>query len=294
MKEKSGLHPRNKHKSGYDFQALVKSSPELVRFVSKNKYNTETIDFSDAAAVLALNSALLKHYYKINFWSLPKGYLCPPIPGRADLIHQLADLITPANGEIPRGSKIRMLDIGAGANCIYPLLAHQEYGWQVVGSEVDPVALKNAQLIVEENKLSGAIKIVSQPDEKCFFKNIVSADDYFHLTVCNPPFHASAQEAMDSGNKKNRNLGLKKNNQNFGGQNNELWSEGGEKSFILRMINESEEFKKNCQWFTTLVSKAETLPFIYDEFKRLGIRSFRTLDMSQGQKKSRVIAWHFY
>lgn len=293
MIKKPGLHPRNKHKNGYHFDELLKSSPLLGPFVGKNKFGIETINFSDAKAVFSLNAALLKTYYRIDFWEIPKGYLCPPIPGRADVIHHLADLLIPKDGEIPRGPKTRMLDIGTGANCVYPLIATSEYGWCVVGSDIDPVAVKNAQTIVDKNKLQEKIKIILQPDPEKILVSCISPDEFFHIVACNPPFHASALEASKASNKKNQNLGLSKNNQNFGGQNNELWCEGGEKAFILKMINESLLYKKNVHWFTCLVSKAETMPFLYEELKKLNIRSIRTIDMAQGQKKSRIIAWSF-
>ena len=44
---------------------------------------------------------------------------------------------------------------------------------------------------------------------------------------------------------------------NFAGQSHELWCDGGEITFIKKMINQSAIFKNNCLWFTTLVSKKE-------------------------------------
>lgn len=293
MNEKTGLHPRNKHKSSYDFKELIKSFPKLTPFVQKNKFNNESIDFSNPEAVIALNSALLKHFYNVGQWEIPKDYLCPPIPGRADYIHQIADLLTPANGQAPKGPTVKMLDIGVGANCVYPLIANSEYGWSVVGTDIDETAVNNAAKIVDSNKLSSDIKIVLQKDKTKYFTNVIGANDFYNVVVCNPPFHSSIEEARAGTEKKNRNLGLKKNVQNFGGQSNELWCEGGEVSFIMKMIQESVPFKNNVQWFSTMVSKSTTLPFIYDELKRLNAVSFKTIDLAQGQKKSRIVAWTF-
>lgn len=294
MNKKPGLHPRNKHKNGYDFKVLASAHPALAPLIIKNKMNEDTINFSSNEAVIALNTALLKSVYGLKFWALPAGYICPPIPGRADYIHHIADLLQGPQGGLPQGAKFHLLDIGTGANCIYPIIANKEYGWRIHGSEIDLVALKNAQKIIDENKLNHEISLVQQNDHTKIFKGIIKPDDFFHFTICNPPFHSSAREAAEATLKKNKNLGLKKFNQNFGGQNAELWCPGGEKEFILKMINESVDYKKNVHWFSSLVSKSETLPFLYEEFKRLGIRTIRTIDMSQGQKKSRVIAWsHF-
>ncbi|MGZ5191974.1 MAG: RlmF-related methyltransferase, partial [Flavisolibacter sp.] len=90
-KEKSTLHPRNKHQDRYHFEELIADCPDLKPFVAINKFNIETIDFTNPKAVKTLNRALLKHFYKIDHWDIPENYLCPPIPGRADYIHNIAD-----------------------------------------------------------------------------------------------------------------------------------------------------------------------------------------------------------
>ena len=150
--KKIGLHPRNKHQGRYDFKELISSCPELAPFVRLNNYNDESIDFSNAKAVMMLNKALLKHFYKIDYWNIPEGYLCPPIPGRADYIHHIADLLASSNnGKIPTGSQIKCLDIGVGANCIYPIIGNKEYGWSFVGSDIDPVSIQSANEIIENN-----------------------------------------------------------------------------------------------------------------------------------------------
>jgi 23S rRNA (adenine1618-N6)-methyltransferase len=283
---KVGLHPKNKHKSKYDFEKLCADLPALKNFVKINKFQVESIDFSNPRAVKTLNQALLKHFYQINFWDIPMGYLCPPIPGRADYLHHISDLI--ANKK-----SVRILDVGVGANCVYPLIAHSEFNWSIVGSDIDQVALENAQRIIDLNKLEHAIELRLQSDPNHFFKNIIQQNDFFDLTICNPPFHSSAEEAKQGSDKKNRNLKIKKSTLNFGGVNNELWCEGGELSFITKMINESVNFQNQVGWFSTLVSKSTTLPSLYEELKRLNISKVRTLDMAQGQKKSRILAWSF-
>ena len=135
-KVKPGLHPRNRHLSRYDFRELVGTFPELTPFVRLNEYQDESIDFSNPNAVMMLNKALLKHYYNIDHWDLPPGYLCPPVPGRADYIHHIADLLGSCNSKIiPVDVKIKCLDIGVGANCIYPIIGNKEYEWSFVGAD---------------------------------------------------------------------------------------------------------------------------------------------------------------
>ncbi|MEO6324921.1 MAG: RlmF-related methyltransferase, partial [Thermoanaerobaculia bacterium] len=124
--EKPGLHPRNPHRHRYDFSQLIASSPALGPYVRPNAHGDPSIDYANPDAVLALNRALLKHVHGIAHWDVPPGFLCPPVPGRADYLHHAADLLAGSNGgEIPRGSGVRVLDIGVGANVIYPVIGHR-------------------------------------------------------------------------------------------------------------------------------------------------------------------------
>ena len=295
--EKSGLHPRNKHRSRYNFEELIYVCPDLKPFVSINQFNIETIDFTNAEAVKTLNRALLKQFYNIEHWDIPKNYLCPPIPGRADYIHNLADVLSSSNGgNTPKGKSITVLDIGTGANCIYPLLGHKEYGWNFIGSECDSHAIKVAKQIVESNTLSEFIDCRFQSNSSFIFKGIVKPTELIDITMCNPPFHSSAQEAQSGSQKKWKNLGYQKTEKpvlNFGGQTNELWCKGGEVSFISKMIEESVNLKEQCLWFTSLVSKSENLPTIYAALKRVGAATVKTISMSQGNKISRIVCWTF-
>ncbi len=295
--EKSGLHPRNKHRSRYDFNVLIDVCPELKQYVSINKFNIETIDFTNSLAIKSLNQALLKQFYNIQHWDIPQNYLCPPIPGRVDYIHYITDLLSSSNGGIiPKGKAVNVFDIGVGANCIYPLLGHQEYGWQFIGSEIDPIALKVAKQIVESNSLSNYIDIRHQINAAFIFNGIIKPTELIDITLCNPPFHSSAAEATEGSQKKWRNLGHKKTEKpvlNFGGQTSELWCKGGEVTFISKMIEESANIKQQCLWFTSLVSKSENLPAIYSVLKKVGAISIKTINMSQGNKISRLVAWTF-
>lgn len=296
--EKSSLHLRNKHNSRYDFDALTTTSKDLLAFVSINKYGDQSIDFANPNAVKSLNKALLKHFYQIDFWDIPEGYLCPPIPGRADYMHYAADLLASCNNQnIPNGKKIRVLDVGVGANCIYPIIGHQEYGWTFVGSDIDEISVRCARNIAEVNPvLINAIEIRLQTDKSAIFKNILHKEELFDLSICNPPFHASAAEALSGSQRKNRNLGNKdyvKPILNFGGLKNELWTKGGEVEFIGKMIAESKSYKNQCFWFTSLVSKSEHLDSIYAMLKRAEVAEVRTSEMRTGNKITRIVAWTF-
>lgn len=300
---KSGLHPRNRHRQGYDFAALVAATPSLQRFLKTNPQGVASIDFANPAAVKALNRALLRCHYDIAGWDIPAGYLCPPVPGRADYLHHLADLLAEENGgAIPLGPSVRLLDIGVGANCIYPLIGQHEYGWSFVGVDIDAPALAAAQKILDHNPaLAGLIALRRQVAPEAIFQGILMADEVFDLTLCNPPFHASLAEAQ-AGTRRKLNALAKTGQggkvagrvvQNFGGQGSELFCPGGEAAFLARMIAESVAIKARCLWFSTLVSKESNLPAVYRALEQAGVATVRTLEMAQGQKRSRVVAWSF-
>jgi 23S rRNA (adenine1618-N6)-methyltransferase len=297
--EKTTLHPRNLHRFGYNFELLTQNNPELGRFVFVNEHNIKTIDFSNPDAVKALNNALLITNYDIQNWDIPADFLCPPIPGRADYIHYLADLLaTTNNGIIPQGETIVGLDIGIGANCIYPILGNAIYGWSFVGTDIDENAIQNCKKIIENNpKLVEAVSLQLQVNSRFIFKNIISPEDRFTFTICNPPFHSSSEEATKSSVRKVNNLSpdapkTEKPVLNFGGHNAELWCEGGELGFIKQMIFESAKYPMQCLWFTTLVSKQSNLNTIYKTLNNVAA-IHKTIEMAQGQKTSRIVAWTF-
>jgi len=178
------LHPRNLHNERYDFSKLIKSSKQLEQYVKKNKYDDLSIDFHSNDAVIALNEALLKHFYQID-WKIPKKYLCPPIPGRVDYIHYIADLLSHSNSEIiPKGKKVQGLDVGIGANCIYPIVGNRSYGWSFIGSEIDNVSIQNAQNIISSNEvLKDTITILHQASKENIFENIINENEKLDFTM---------------------------------------------------------------------------------------------------------------
>lgn len=305
--KKGELHPNNPHKGKYNFEELVKNLPELKMFVVKNPVGEDTIDFSNNQAVVTLNKALLKTYYKIDNWDIPEGFLCPPIPGRADYIHYIADLLPQENFETisekasKKSSNINVLDIGTGANCIYPIIGSQTFGWNYVASDIDPKSIENAEKIVNSNEnLKGKIKLILQEDKNHIFGGIIGENDRFDLTMCNPPFHSSLEEAIKANERKvsNLNKNIKEDGKeikkglNFGGQKAELWCKGGETLFLKKMAKESVLFSSQVTWFTSLVSNKENLKPTIKILEKLGAKC-QVLEMSQGQKISRVLAWSF-
>lgn len=295
---KKKLHSRNRHHKSYDFGRLLKFVPELSSYLKKNPSGDDTIDFSIPEAVVLLNKAILMSDYKITFWEMPKTNLCPPIPGRADYIHYIADLLAETNNnQIPTGKRVKILDLGIGANAIYPIIGVAEYDWEFIGSEVDDESIKTANKIIENNSfLRRNVSIRKQENKRNILKNIIQEKEYFDVIICNPPFFKSKEEVLSKTSQKLKNLGKEINGkpvQNFSGQNNELWCEGGEETFIRNYIYESKHFKTQAIWFTSLVANKMHLKPLQNLLKKVEAKEVRIINMEQGNKTSRILAWKF-
>lgn len=291
---KQSLHPRNRYQGSYDLERLSAINPHLSDWLITTPDGRRSVNFSEPKAVRALNQALLKQYYDLN-WQLSDGFLCPPVPGRADYLHYIADLLS-EDIQGPVQGAADVLDIGCGANCIYPLIGYAEYGWRFTGTDIHPASVTAANAIVAANPgLQQAIRIRLQKNPAAIFNGILRKTDFYHLTICNPPFHSSAEDAQQGSARKIRNLGIDKHSPlNFAGQHNELWCSGGERGFITRMIHESVIFAGQAGWFTSLVSKKENLLPLTSLLRSCGAAQIRILEMGQGQKQSRILAWSFH
>ncbi|MFT4637926.1 MAG: 23S rRNA (adenine1618-N6)-methyltransferase, partial [Verrucomicrobiales bacterium] len=198
---------------------------------------------------------------------------------------------TTSKAETTRG-----LDIGTGANCVYPIIGHQSYGWQFVGSDIDPIAVANAKQNIAANPaLSDVVEIVHQKQAKSIFSGIITAGDHFDFTMSNPPFYTSAAEASSANERKVKNLGKATTTaaRNFGGSGQELWCPGGELKFVSTMIQESATFASQVTWFTSLVSKHDHLAPLKRNLTNTEATQVKVIEMTQGHKRSRFIAWRF-
>jgi len=281
------MHPNNTFTEEYPLEELITVNPNLKRYVFTNEYGNKTLPFSDKTAVKELNKALLKHYYKLEFWDIPENNLCPPIPGRLDYLLHVNDLLENKNN-------ISLLDIGTGANLIYPILGTCHFNWNCTASEVDKDSIANTSIITAKNPTLNSVKVIHQKYKNSILDHVIQTDDFFDVVVCNPPFFKNAHDAEQKNKRKTQNLNIKNTDTlNFGGHANELWYKGGEEAFIKKMALESENYKTQVTWFTSLVSQKENLKNIKRAINKTNPTDVRVIDMEQGNKKSRFIAWRF-
>ena len=298
----TALHARNRHLLGYDMARLVSSHAALAPFLRSRPDGKQTVDFSDPAAVSTLNTALLVSDYSYDF-SLPPGHLTPAVPGRADYIHLLADLLAEdGTGEVPTGRSVVGMDVGVGASGVYPLVGHADYGWSFLGTDVSRASLESCERLARRNAVP--LELRRQAEPRAVLRGVLQPTDRLAFTMCNPPFYASAEEARAATARKWRGLGkgarLGKGKgeeawRSFAGQPHELYCDGGERAFVRRLIRESAapERRKAALWFTSLVSAARAMPALRAELRDARPAATRELALSTSNKGMRVLAWTF-
>ena len=210
----------------------------------------------------------------------------------------MADLLSENDIDaIPTSDKITCFDIGVGASCIYPIIGVTEYGWNFIGSDIDPESIESAQNIINANpSLKDKIEFRLQKDRSDVFYGLIGRQEKIDLSICNPPFHSSSEDANKGALRKIKNLSGKivfTPKLNFSGISNELICEGGEYKFIHDMAKESKKFSKNFYWFSTLVSKQSNLKGIYKTLEKVDAIQIKTIPMGTGNKSTRIVAWTF-
>lgn len=246
-----------------------------------------SIDFYNPQAVKVFNRVLLKKYYQVKFWDFPDQFLCPPVPGRADYLYAIQQL-----PDFPEDTGIHCLDIGVGANCIYPLIGHQAYGWRFTGTDMNEEAVVSARNIVAKNDLEAAIDIRHQTNAQHVLSGIIEDRDRFDIAVCNPPYFASEEEAIAAAARRLKHKDVGSTESRFSGVSNELWCAGGELAFVSKLIEESVPVADQCGWFTVLISKGGNLKQISHLLATVGAK-MQIIPLQRGSKKRRIVAWRF-
>lgn len=279
------MHPDNPYRGPHDLSALGELEPRLKEHFITTPDGRLSLDFTDQQAVYLLNRTLLLRDFGLTYWDVPDQSLTPPVPGRLDYLLAINDLLPETK---------HVLDIGTGASLIYPILGVTTFGWSFTATDVSVQSLKVAGALVQFNPVLKHVELRLQPDSRRILHGIIGKGDRFDVTICNPPFFASAAEARSAGAKKWAKLGREGvDGLSFGGTATELFTPGGEVKFLHTLIGESAAFADRVRWFTTLVSKKGYLRAARKQLERVGVAEVRELPLSQGNKQSRILAWRY-
>ncbi|KAI4503682.1 hypothetical protein M0802_001085 [Mischocyttarus mexicanus] len=276
------MHPRNIYKYGIDFKELAILYPEFRKIATTDITGKVHIDFKNEEALRILTTVLLKHDFNLNV-KIPPNKLVPTIPLRLNYTLWIEDLLKYAS--FSDMATVTGIDIGTGAICIYPLMLAKKYGCFMIGTDIDETSIQSSIENVNNNNLGHCIKVVKVEKENILKEMIIDEDRHFHFTMCNPPFFET-QGTLDNKVKK------KKPPRNAPtGNNEELNVEGGEMSFIAKMIVESIMLGDRVKIYTTMIGNKKSSLYFPKFLKRHGIHNFTWTEFCQGHTKRWGLAW---
>lgn len=279
----------NFYKENIDFAALGREDPDFGKFLKSNGQ----LDFSDPKSVQQLTKSLLKRDFHLDL-TLPDDRLCPPVPNRLNYILWLQDLLDTSSDmytdSYDPNRQIRGLDIGTGASCIYPLLGcAQRPLWRFTGTDIDDRSITFAKTNVQINGLQNRIQLIQTKQQDPLIPLDEIGCHSLDFTLCNPPFYTSAEDLISSASLKQRSPFTA-----CTGSETEMVCEGGEVSFVSRMIDESLQLRNQVQWYTSMLGKFSSLSKVIEQLKENKVDNYAVTEFVQGSKTRRwAVAWSF-
>ena len=265
-----------------NFKLLSEEFSDFKKFVFINKYGGYSINWKNPNALRELVKTLLNKYLNIIYYEIPENYLIPTLTSRYNYLNYINKVFK--KKKIDKGENKILVDIGTGANIIYPLLGYKIFNWKFIGSEINDEAINIGRKILKENNLENDILIIKQNNNKKIFENIINFKNKYFCSICNPPFFDINHE------EKKDNL-FTDNEYNY----NEVYCEGGEIFFIKEMIKESYLFRNNIFLFSTLIGRKNNMKKIYSVIQKLkDIKFLEKKTIQQGNNSRYIIIWSFY
>ena len=270
-----------------DFLTLIKEFPELKKYILKQNEDNEEefqFDWSNNELSLLMDKSILNYYFDIKYYDIPKGFLIPPIPSRINYINLINSIIAKLIKDIDIKNIIG-IDIGTGANIIYPILGYSIYKWKFICTEINKEAYNNAKLILQKNNLENNINIIKQNNKDNIFISILNRENKYIFSMCNPPYYNYENEIKLEDKKRD-------NEYNF----DEIYYKNGEYGFFQRYFEESICYKNNVFLYTILIGKKINAENIYDKLSSYSdiIKIYNMQKILTGNNVRYIIYWSFF
>ena len=270
-----------------DFLTLIKEFPELKKYKLKQNEDNEDefqFDWSNNELSLLMDKSILNYYFNIKYYDIHKGFLIPPIPSRINYINLINSIITKLINDIDIKNIIG-IDIGTGANIIYPILGYSIYKWKFICTEINKEAFNNAKLILQKNNLENNINIIKQNNKDNIFISILNRENKYIFSMCNPPYYNYENEIKLEDKKRD-------NEYNF----DEIYYKNGEYGFFQRYFEESICYKNNVFLYTILIGKKINAENIYDKLSSYNdiIKIYNMQKILTGNNVRYIIYWSFF
>ncbi|XP_031778528.1 U6 small nuclear RNA (adenine-(43)-N(6))-methyltransferase [Nasonia vitripennis] len=276
------MHKRNKYKEEPNFKQLAILYPGFRKIAVTDIAGKVKINFKDVESLKILTKTLLKHDFNLDV-DIPPNHLVPALPLRLNYILWIEDLLNHCG--IQDLSTVHGLDIGTGAICIYPILFSNLYKTKMTCTDIDPKSIISATENIEKNNLQDLIEVILIKKES-ILKEALEKNEKYSFVMCNPPFFET-----DKGLGKKSKQEPPRNAPT--GNANELEVKGGEREFILRLIEESLEYKHKIKIYTTMFGQKSSLAFLRNELTKKRIFNATWTEFCQGFTKRWGIAWTF-
>lgn len=188
----------------------------------------------------ALTTVLLKRDFNLEV-ELPPDRLIPTLPLRLNYLLWIEDLVSINQSPSER---VHGIDIGAGACCIYAILAAKKNNWHFTSTEADDTNYNHSIQTLQKNCLTEHVTLVKVTHETLLIGNI-STDVKYDFTMCNPPFFDTDDFGPKSRSEKRPQPICPKS----GGSSSisEIAVKGGEVKFVEKLIQESIELQHNIR-----------------------------------------------
>ena len=261
--------------------------------------------------------------------------MIPAITNRVNYIHILEDLLTLSSPPLSSSGRDTPppppltadgLDIGTGANLIYPLLGAAIVGWTFVGVDITDTAIAWATRNRDNNPHLGDKIVLRQVTPGPFVSHASWRTDWpkdknHHHHHHHHHHHREKVVGISTDNHTEKGgiltTGAVRAGEryafcmcnppffetedqccanprtNFQGTPAEMVCPGGEGSFVRRLVYDSLHLQHQIHWFSTLVGKKATLRSIRTELHRQGVPVVRTAELAQGKTSRWVLAWSF-
>ena len=230
-----------------------------------------------------MTKCILNYYFKIKYYSISNNFLIPTVPSRLNYINVINSLLK-SYGVKNNEKEIIGIDIGTGANIIYPLLGYSVYKWKFICSEINEQAFENASKIIKENNLEENIKLIKQKYNNFIFIGIINRENRYTFTMCNPPYYDYEEEIKIEDKKRDCEY-------NF----DEIYYKNGEIGFFDKYFEESICYWKNVFIFTFLIGKKSNAEKIYEKIsENKGIKFFDIKRIKTGNNMRYIIYWSFF
>ncbi|KAJ8679916.1 hypothetical protein QAD02_015703 [Eretmocerus hayati] len=276
------MHKRNKYREEPNFKQLAIIDPDFRKIAITDLSGRVRINFKDQESLRILTKTLLKHDFNLQV-DIPSNNLVPALPLRLNYILWVEDLLKHCN--INDLSSVTGIDIGTGAVCIYPLLFSKINKSKMIGTDIDPESIKSAEENVQRNVLQDLIKVILVERDSILEKAFEEQGE-FTFVMCNPPFFKTDQGL-------GKKLKQEPPRNASTGNEGELEVKGGEREFIICLIDESLKYQERVKIYTTMFGQKSTLAFLRAELAKRDILNTTWTEFCQGYTKRWGIAWTF-